>query len=157
MTVTAGELVTLANDYKASREATVRRVAEVRSTPTAALFFTWKLKPTEERQKTRYKRQHRMFADDAAEPERKLRVDYAIVNDGFARRFCDHVPKDKSVPSEGPIFDASVTGEPKDGKGWLDLGSTSGKFKIQAIPIFTAEEMVGPNGGVSVAALLGPA
>ena len=42
---TAQGLVILANRYKASREATVRRFAETHSISLAALFFSWKLKP----------------------------------------------------------------------------------------------------------------
>jgi len=153
--LSAAELVALAREYQASPDATVRRVVEVCPQPLAAVFFTWKLKPTEIRQQANDQRQHRMFADDELpEPEPKLRVDYAIVNDPFARKFGGHIPKDKSIAPEGPIHEASLAQLPCDGELFLDLGTVAGKFRVHAIPIYTPEQAVGPDGGVSVVAVI---
>jgi hypothetical protein len=146
----------LASDYQASREATLRRLIELRMEPLAVVFFSWKLKPTELRQLQRDRRQRRMFGDSLDVPEPKLRVDYGITNRAFDAECTDHIPKNKSVPSEGPIFDASVTQSPRDGSLWLDLGSVSGEFTVCALPIYTSDNAAGPDGSVSVAALLIP-
>lgn len=146
---------TLATDFQASREAMLRRLIEIRMEPLAVVFFSWKLKPTELRQLQRDRRQRRMF-DLAAGPEPKLRVDYGLTNDAFDAECTDHIPKDKSVPSEGPIFDASITQTPTDGKLWLDLGSVSGEFAVCALPVYTPDETTGPPGSSSVAALIIP-
>lgn len=52
---------TLAADYQASRQATLRRLLELRMEPLEVVFFSWKLKPTETRQGQRDRRQQRMF------------------------------------------------------------------------------------------------
>lgn len=154
--LSASAVAELASKYKASREATVRRFVEVLPEPLAAVFLRWKLKPTETRQRKRDGRQGRMFGDAISEPERKLRVDYGVANQSFERSFCDYIPPDKSVPSEGPIYDASVSQVSTDGEMWLDLGSVSGRFSIHALPIYTAEADLGPAGGCSVVAILRP-
>lgn len=146
---------TLAADYQASREATLRRLLELRMEPLAVVFFSWKLKPTEARQVQRDRRQQRMFGG-SPEPEPKLRVDYGITNDAFDAEYTDHIPKDKSVPSEGPFFEASMTQSLRDGTLDLDLGSIAGSFAVCALPNYTPDGTAGPNGGVSVAALLVP-
>ena len=50
MSLVAEELAELADDFQASRESTVRRFVELHTEPLAAVFFSWKLKPTEERE-----------------------------------------------------------------------------------------------------------
>ncbi|MBK9117984.1 MAG: ImmA/IrrE family metallo-endopeptidase [Phycisphaerales bacterium] len=157
MTLSAAEIVGLAKDYQASPDATVRRLVEVHPQPLAAVFLTWKLKPTEIRQRANDRNQQSMFADDPIpEPARKLRVDYAIVGSLFSKKFGDHIPKDKSTPCEGPIHQASLSQEPCDGALFLDLGTVARTFVVHAIPIYTPEESVGPDGGVSVVAVLRP-
>lgn len=151
----AQTLSVLASDYQASREAMLRRLIEIRMEPLAIVFFSWKLKPVELRQVRRDRQQPRMF-DAAVHPDPKLRVDYGITNDAFDAECTSHIPKDKSVPSEGPIFEASVTQTPRDGCLWLDLGSVSGEFSVCALPIYTPDESAGPGGIASVAALLMP-
>ena len=146
----------LASDYQASREATLRRLIEVRMEPMAVVFFRWKLKPTELRQMQRHRQQHRMFADLQGMPEPRLRVDYGITNRSFEAECTNHIPRDKSVPSEGPIFDASVSQSPRDGVQWLDLGSVTGDFAVCALPVFTPEVSAGPEGAACIAALLVP-
>lgn len=155
MQLSASEIVRLASDYQASPDATVRRLVDAHADPLAAVFFTWKLKPTEIRQEANDRRQQRMFADDEQNnPQPKLRVDYGVANGAFGRKFGDHIPKDKSVPSEGPIHQASLAQEPHDGTMFLDLGPIAHELVVHAIPIYTPDELIGPAGGVSVVAIL---
>lgn len=159
LTLDAASLAALACEYEASRDATVRRFVEVRSEPLAAVFLSWKLKPTEERQLARDRNQQFMFDEDPvadAAARRKLRVDYAIINDAFANRFTTLIPRDKSIPSDGPIHDASITQTGTDGASYLDLGSLHGDFAIHTLPIYTAEDCLGPTGGCSVVAIIHP-
>lgn len=152
----AENIATLANDYQASRDATVRRLVELHAEPLAAVFLRWKLKPTEQRQAARNRKQKPLFSEALNMPTPMLRVDYAILNEAFEREHIGHIPKDKSVPSDGPIYQASVTQSVQDGHCRLDLGTIHGDFFVHALPIFTAEEATGPNGGCSIVALLRP-
>jgi Zn-dependent peptidase ImmA (M78 family) len=153
----AEEIVTLASEYQASRDATVRRLVEVHESPLAALFLSWKLKPTEVRQQANDKNQYKMFDDDELSRQRpKLRVDYAVANGTFAAMHVAHVPSDKSIPSEGVIYEASGTQESRDGAMWLDLGTCAGNFMVHAIPVYTPEHMLGPDRRVSIAAIIRP-
>lgn len=153
----AATLAGLADDCQASRDATIRRYVEISTIPLAAVFFSWKLKPTEARQVKRDQRQTPLFADlMPVAPQPMLRIDYAIINDQFASQCADHLPKDKSVPSDGPIFLASSTQSLQDGECELDLGTVEGRFHVSVLPIFTSEDQVGPQGGCSVVALLQP-
>jgi hypothetical protein len=146
----------LATDYAASRDATVRRIVEMHASPLAAVFFSWKLKPTEQRLVSRNRRQIPLFGEPLPLPAPMLRVDYAIVNEAFERRCNGHIPKDKSVPSDGPIHAASVTQTLQDGDVDLDLGTVAGRFTVHALPIFTVEDATGPDGASSVVAIIRP-
>lgn len=115
LSFSAENIADLATDYTASREATVRRLVELHPDPLAAVFFSWKLKPTEQRQASRDRRQQSLFGEPLPTPSPMLRVDYAILNSAFERTHTGHIPKDKSVPSEGPIHEASVTQLLQDG------------------------------------------
>jgi hypothetical protein len=158
MTLAAAEIVRLAKDYQASPDATVRRLVEAHPQPLAAVFFIWKLKPTEIRQRSNDRHQQPMFADDRLpEPQAKLRVDYAVINDLFGRKLGGRIPKDKSVPCEGPIRASSLAQEPSDGTMFLDLGAVAGNFLVHALPIYTPEDSLGPDRGLSVVAILQPA
>ena len=157
LTISAEGISGLADDYEASREAAVRRFVELHPEPLASVFFSWKLKPTQARAVARDKNQLSMFEDMPRElPTPMLRVDYAILNDAFQRRFTEHIPKDKSVPSEGPIHAASVTQTLQNGRCDIDLGTVRGKFDVYALPVFTQEDLVGPEGACSIAAVLRP-
>jgi len=159
MTISAAALATLATDYQASRDATVRRFVEISADPIAAVFFSWKLKPTEEKQLLRDRRQKSMFDRNLvaeAEANRKLRVDYAILSETFEDRCISHIPRDKSIPSEGPIHDASIHQVCTDGQLPLDLGSIRGTFTAHTLPIYTPEDTVGPTGGCSVVVVIRP-
>jgi Zn-dependent peptidase ImmA (M78 family) len=154
---TADSIAAIATEYLGSREAAVRRIVELHPQPLAAVFFSWKLKPKEIRAVNRGKNQIRMFDDSFySAPSPMLRVNYAIANSGFASKCGKHIPKDKSIPSEGPIFDASMAQATRDGICDLDFGAVRGRFAAHVLPIFTAEDMVGPDGGCSVVAILRP-
>lgn len=154
--LSAMNIAELASDYLASRDATARRLVELHSDPLAAVFFSWKLKPTEQRLASRNRRQKPLFGEPLPMPTPMLRVDYAILNSAFERVGTGHIPKDKSVPSDGPIHAASVTQTVQDGDCRLDLGTLHGRFAVHALPIFTSEDGTGPDGASSVVAILRP-
>lgn len=158
LTLSAASIAQLAGDYQASRDATVRRLVELWEEPLAAVFFSWKLKPTEAKNESRHRNQKELFPDvERIQPAPMLRVDYPIVNDGFRRTCTDHIPKDKSVPCDGPIYSASTTQSLVDGRCHLDLGTTKGTFDVSALPIFTHDDSTGPDSACSVVAILRPA
>jgi signal transduction histidine kinase len=152
-----GELVALANRYKASRHATVRRFAELHAEAVAAVFFTWKLKPTQKGVVGRTD-QANLFGVTPEEEIRgalRLRIDYAIASERFAA--AGHfLPRDKSVESDGPLYEASASGEPRDGECHLDLGQAAGRYHVHAVPLWTPTEELGPDGENAVAAVIRP-
>lgn len=156
MTISAVSVAQLSGDYQASRDATVRRLVESHAEPLAAVFFSWKLKPTEHRLASRNRRQKPLFDDPLPMPLPMLRVDYAILNAAFDRECVGHIPKDKSIPADGPIYEASITQSLQDGRCDLDLGTLHGRFSVHVLPIFTSEQATGPNGGCSVVTILRP-
>ena len=159
MTVSAAGLAALAQDYEASREAALRRFVELSCEYRAVVFFSWKLKPKQESQLQRDRNQLFMFDEDPvadAESKRMLRVDYAIVNEAFQRRCGNHIPKDKSVDSRGPLYQAAADHRCIDGDDYLDLGPIHGRFIIHAVPIYTTTDDLGPNGECSIAAVIQP-
>ncbi|WP_197456123.1 ImmA/IrrE family metallo-endopeptidase [Stieleria neptunia] len=157
LSISAENLAKLADDFEASRDATARRVVEVHPSAMAAVFFSWKLKPVEERELKASRMTPSLFpALDLPEPEPKLRVDYRIANRAFDERVNEFIPQSKSIPCEGPIFEASMSQIPVDGKQTLDFGRKSRHFSVSALPIYTNETAIGPNGGCSVVAILQP-
>jgi IrrE N-terminal-like domain len=153
----AAALAALAEKYQASREATIRRYAETSHENVLAVFFGWKLKPTQER-KFR-EDQPSLFGVGPAEQARamrKLRVEYCIPSLLFeANRL--HVPGDKSIENTGVIYEAAAQRCYVDGEEELDLGSSCrGRFRIRAIPLYSAEEERGPNGENAVVAVIEP-
>ena len=150
----AAELLALAQTYGVSREAMLRRFAETHSDAVAAVFFSWKLKPTQQRTIGLPDQGH-LFGDAAelARQAKKLRVDYSIPSEKFAAAGC-FIPNDKSVPSEGPIFEAASNGRPSDDVCRLDFGRIIGRFKVLALPVWTADDDVGPTGENAVAAIV---
>lgn len=154
LTLTARSLQELADRYQASSEATIRRFVEVCIPATCVAFCSWKLKPTEVRKQRADVGQTRIFGDEALQPAPKLRVDYAVFNDAFGNSHSDHVPKDKSVPSEGAILNAAQSLKPCDGEMWLDLGTFKGNFHTHVVPIFTSADRAGPDGAASVAVVM---
>ena len=155
MIITAASVAELASDYQASRDATARRLVELHPEPLAAVFLSWKFKPTEIRAAKRHSAERLLFSDMTPEtPKPLLRVDYAITNAQFENQFADHIPKDKSVANEGPIYLASITQTLQDGVADLNLGTLQGQFNISALPIFTSADALGPNDASSVVAIL---
>jgi hypothetical protein len=156
--LSAESIALLAADYQASRDATVRRLVELYPKALAAVFFSWKLKPKEKKAIKQNRNAIPLFADMPFElPEPMLRVDYAILNGAFESECGAHIPKDKSIPSDGPIHAASISQSMQDGVCTLDLGPVRGCFVANVLPVFTAEDSIGPNSGCSVVAVLSPA
>ena len=147
----------LASTYRASRDATVRRYAELNPSPVTAVFFSWKLKPTQHGTVGR-EDQTNLFGITAAEEIRdalKLRIEYRVASPSFIAEG-HFLPNDKSVESEGPIYDAASTGRPAEGECHLELGQASGKYRVWAIPLWTPEDQLGAKGENAVVALLMP-
>ncbi len=153
--LSAEVLAALAEHYHASREATIRRYVEIAAAPLAAVFFSWKLKPTEKSRVKQDRSQGQLFG---APPkiERKIRVDYAILNAGFESQAGSHIPKDKSIESDGPIYLAASEQICVDDVCFLNLGPVRGRFKTHAMPNYTTGENLGPKGEFSVAAVIEP-
>jgi IrrE N-terminal-like domain len=154
---TAAGLVELAQTYRASRQATVRRFAELNTGEVAAVFLSWKLKPTQRNEVGRVE-QPNLFGTSPEEEVRqvlRLRVEYSIPSPTF-REAGHFVPRDKSVQPATPLHDAAVTASHTQGECHLDLGQSSGLYRIHAVPLWTPEEDRGPNGEVAVAAILRP-
>ena len=115
------------------------------------------LKPTQERDIKAKSKTKPLFPDmEDIGPQTMLRVDYRITNDEFDRQCNEYIPDDKSIPSEGPIFDASQSRTPRDGEQQIDFGQSRRRFAISALPIFTSADATGPDGGSSVVAVLRP-
>lgn len=150
----AKDLVQLADRYIASREATLRRFAEMHPRVVAAVFLSWKLKPTEKRAFSTSDRPRMLLrkSDDLIRA-RKLRVDYSIPSIAFAGAGY-YIPPDKSVPNAGPLYEAATRALPCEGECALDLGAMRGRFSVLAIPVWTEDSERGPNGEVGVGAII---
>ena len=154
---TAESILDLARDYRASPDATVRRYVEMAIIPLAAVFLTWKLKPTQK--KTVGKPGEKdLFGTDAEEEAlllRKLRIEYSIFSPAF-EALGIHIPSDKSVESAGVIYEAASKEDCFDGEEHLDLGPCRGRFKIRAIPLYTEHGELGPRGEKAVVVVIQP-
>jgi len=153
----ASGLVALADSYHGSREATLRRFAELSTEPIAAVFFTWKLKPVQkgvvdnEGQANLFGISHEDQVRDALQ----LRIDYSIPSESFSQ-LGHYLPPEKSIKNDGPIFKASSTASCFDGECYLDFGPARGTYNVMAIPLPTDRNQRGPNGEYSVAAIVRP-
>lgn len=148
-------LAELAERYKASLEATVRRIVDISKEPVAAVLFQWKLKPAQTRKGIGRKDQPNLFGTAPEEEARvllKLRVEYSVASSTFDL----HIPHDKSVESTGVIYAAAAGNCCSDGEEQLDLGPCQGRFRINALPFFTDDDAFGPNGEKSVLAVIRP-
>jgi hypothetical protein len=153
----AAGLVELAKKYVASREATLRRFAESHERSLAAVFFSWKLKPTQ-KQTIGNLKQTSLFGIDPADlalQSKRLRLDYSIPSQRLLQAGA-YLPPDKSIENHGPLFMAASTGQPCDGECWLDLGRFAGTYQVLAIPVWTDDEDLGPNGENGVGAIIEP-
>lgn len=152
----ASGVLELARRYEASPESTIRRLVEVSTTPCAAAFFAWKLKPVQKRRFAGTSGQLCLFDLDPAADAcalRGLRVDYCVSNEAFRARGW-FVPEDKSVPNSGVIYEAASGNRCLEGAQDLDLGGVRGRFSVRAVPLFTATEDLGPKGERAVVALI---
>lgn len=151
----ARDLLTLAETFRVSREALIRRYVGVQEGPMAAIFLSWRLKPMQER-RVGLLEQRRLFGDPEEEIRnaKKLRVDYAVPNQAFSRAGL-FVPPAKSF-SGGPVLSVASTGQPDDAECELDLGAKVERFRVFALPVWTADEERGPTGQCGVAAVLQP-
>jgi hypothetical protein len=155
--ISAADLVGLSRSYQASREATLRRCAELHVDDVAAVFLSWKLKPTQ-RGRVGNPNQSNLFGvtpEEEARAARRLRVEYCIPSQTFSSKGL-YLPKDKSVSSDGPLYEASRSGQPVDGECYLDLGAASGTYRVHAIPLWTSAEDTGSEGESEVAAIIRP-
>lgn len=121
------------------------------------MYFAWKLKPTQKAtigdpdQKTMFG----ISAEDAVRDALKLRIEYSVVSESF-RKEGHFLPRDKSVENDGPLYKAAASSQPVEDECNLDLGQASGKYRVWAIPLWTAEKEQGARGECSVAAVLRP-
>jgi Zn-dependent peptidase ImmA (M78 family) len=153
----ASDLVALAATYRASRHATVRRFAELNEEAMAAVFFNWKLKPTQKAEvgRTDQLNLFNITREEEIQAALRLRVDYAIASQPSAA--AGHfIPRDKSVESDGPLYTAASSGLPCDGECYLELGQASGYYRVHALPLWTPAECLGPAGENAVAAAIWP-
>jgi hypothetical protein len=155
--MSAADLIVLAKRYGASRHATVRRFAELHAEPMAAVFFTWKLKPTQKDVMGRTD-QVNLFGITPEQEIRealRLRIDYAIASQAFgaAGHF---LPRDKSVENDGPVYETAKSGQPCDGECHLDLGQAAGTYRVYAVPLWTPTAELGPTGENAVVAVIRP-
>jgi Zn-dependent peptidase ImmA (M78 family) len=156
---TAEALIALAADYKASREAMLRRYAEIHEEAVAVAFLEWKLKPTQALAWDGVSAGDMLLGLDPreeVEDRKRLRVDYAIASDPFRERHASQIPPDKSIDERSVVYEASRTRVGHDASEWLDLGSVRGNFRVNAIPIPTPLEDRGPRGEFMVAVVLWP-
>jgi hypothetical protein len=154
---TGAGLVDLARKYTASREATLRRFAESHPGDVAAVFLSWKLKPTQQPTIGNVDQQN-LFDTDPAEHARRakrLRLDYSIPSPKFAEAG-HYLPADKSVENDGPLYDAASTGRPCEGECQLDLGPACGRYRVLAVPVWTDDDDLGPAGENALGAIIGP-
>jgi hypothetical protein len=153
----ASGIVSLASTYHASREATIRRYTETSPDSVAAVFFTWKLKPTQIGT-VGNPNQGNFFgisAEDELREARRLRIEYSVASESF-KADGHFLPRDKSIAKDGPIYRAAFTGLPVDEQCHLELGQASGTYHVSAIPLWTAEDERGGCGENTVAAVLRP-
>ena len=153
----AAGIIGLSATYHASREAVIRRYAETSPESVAAVFFIWKLKPIQ-KGKIGNPSQINLFgisAEDELREARRLRIEYSIASRTF-KADGHFLPKDKSVENDGPIYRAASTGIPLDDQCHLDFGKASGKYRVSVIPLWTAQDDLGPSGEQSVAAIIRP-
>ncbi|MDZ4685293.1 MAG: ImmA/IrrE family metallo-endopeptidase [Planctomycetaceae bacterium] len=150
-------IIALSATYHASREAVIRRYAETSPESVAAVFFIWKLKPTQ-KGTVGNPNQINLFgisAEDELREARRLRIEYSIASETF-KADGHFLPKDKSVENDGPIYRAAATGSPVDDQCHLDFGQASGTYRVSAIPLWTAQDELGASGEQAVAAILRP-
>ena len=150
-------IVGLAQRYGVSREAALRRYAELHSGSVAAVFLSWKLKPIQ-RRTIGCLEQDSLFGTDRREDARrarKLRIDYSIPSLTFDAAGY-YLPPHKSVQNDGPLYDAASTGQSCEGECYLDIGPAAGRYRVMAVPVWTDDEDAGPGGENTLGAIIEP-
>ncbi|WP_339908961.1 ImmA/IrrE family metallo-endopeptidase [Symmachiella dynata] len=153
----ASDLAALATKYLASREATIRRFAETSSEDVVAVYFVWKLKPTQKGTVGR-KDQGNLFEispEELRQDALRLRIEYSVPSPAF-RAAGYYLPIDKSIENNGPVYEAAATGMPATGECFLDLGQAAGKYRVLAVPLWTTQNERGASDEHAVAAVLRP-
>src|SRR5207245_9174689 len=93
--------------YAASREAIIRRMVQLDSGASAAVFLEHRLKPSE----IAAARQLRLV-EPAVRPQAKLRIAYAVVSE----RFHAFLPQHKSIPEDSCAYRALLSGAVEKGR-----------------------------------------
>ena len=121
--------------YAASREAIIRRMIQLDSGTSAAVFLEHRLKPSE----MAADRQLRLV-EPAARPQAKLRIAYAVVSEGFPF----FLPPHKSVPQDSCAYRALVGAAVEKGRE---------TWAIPKLPLCEVEAMAMPVGDSADASL----
>jgi hypothetical protein len=154
----AEDFASLASTYHASRAATLRRYVERANIPVAVVFFSWKLKPTQQGIIGNAD-QGNLFgisAEQELQDAKQLRIDYAIYSESL-KSLGYYFPADKSVDRREPIIDEATLGDCADAvSSFLDVGPCAGDFSINAIPLPTALNECGPENRCNIALILRP-
>ncbi|MEP0919466.1 ImmA/IrrE family metallo-endopeptidase [Leptolyngbya sp. DQ-M1] len=110
----------LAALYQTSLLATLARMLQYGTGNYALVLWHCVLKPSEMKQSAPIK------------AKRKLRVCWKLQTQDWTGGF---IPKDKSIPHDSLISQAYISGQPYSGAETIDLGSTSIRCNVEALPI----------------------
>lgn len=132
LTLNGDTLRDLAKRYAASPEATARRIVELSDEACAAVVFTMRLKPKEQRtaSQTGF-----CFSGAGREPVPRLRVDYAIRSRDLKIVF----PRHKSVSDSSCLHTGMTTGSASVIETW-DMGNARIILSVHAISIPSDEQ-----------------
>ena len=121
--------------YHASREAIVRRMVQVGSERTAAVFLAYRLKPSE-----KVAMRQLSFVGMHQAPQPKLRIAYVVPSE----RFTVFLPPHKSIPDESCVYRAVETGE---------VETAEESWGVSELPSCRVEAMSMPAGDDAEASL----
>jgi len=121
--------------YQASREATVRRMVQMGSERTAAVFLEYRLKPSEKAAMRQLS-----FVGMHEAPQPKLRIAYVVPSE----RFTVFLPPHKSIPDESCVDLALETGE---------VETAEESWDVSELPPCLVEAMSMPPGDDAEASL----
>ncbi len=130
--ISVQSLLTLCKKYIASREAVAIRVAQLSSLPLAAVFFSWRNKPQEEKSYKPEKKEHLfLFPEIKPLPPKKLRVDFSVPSSSFPY----FIPQFKSVEEKTLIYKSSLDGKIHQGIEWINLVNSNTQFYVETLPL----------------------
>jgi uncharacterized protein DUF955 len=121
--------------YQASREAIVRRMVQLGSERTAAVFLEYRLKPSEKAAMRQLS-----FVGMHEAPQPKLRIAYVVPSE----RFTVFLPPHKSIPDESCVYRALETG---------DVETAEENWGVSELPPCRVEAMSMPPGDDAEASL----